>query len=268
MIISNTDYKFLNNINSCITWQQVQSQFETIADIATGYYMIKSGQESELYHQLRLEQQVTYVMVESGAQCFLKVQDGQIDNTALEYVVIVQQDAQFDMELVLHQAQSVNMKIQVYLEGDHSCANIKGIYALADSQKVNIHTYQYHKGVQSSSDLVLKGMLKDSARAEYQGLIKIDQGASGTDASQENKNIVLSKDAKVVSIPSIEVLQHDVQCCHGSAIGRFDQEQLWYLQSRGLQQKQAQQLLTRSFFQSVLDNTNHELMERVCQKMV
>lgn len=189
-------------------------------------------------------------------------------NIASEYKIIVEQDAQLDMQIILYQSLSVDCAIYVYLKGDRSKADIKGLYALDGDQQVVINTYQYHEGKDSQSNLVIKGMLKGKARANYQGLIKIVQGASGTDASQENKNIVLSKDAKVVSVPSIEVLQHDVQCCHGSAIGKFDEEQLWYLQSKGFNKQQAYELLTQSFFQSVLGDSNGEMMERICQKMI
>tara|TARA_Y100000588_G_scaffold393704_1_gene510760 strand:- start:49 stop:696 length:648 start_codon:yes stop_codon:yes gene_type:complete len=200
----------------------------------------------------------------------LHITDETFVNNTLDYHVELEENAVCVITVALINISSVVCNIYVHLKGDQSQAIIKGLYALDGLQQVKINTYQYHQGKDSKSELIIKGMLKDKAHANYQGMIKIDLGATGTDASQTNKNIVLSSDAKVVSVPSIEVLQHDVQCCHGSAIGKFDTQELWYLQSKGLQPKRAQELLVRSFFQDVLnEQVNQEaVLDMLCQKMV
>ena len=83
----------------------------------------------------------------------------------------------------------------------------------------------------------------------YHGTIRVEQDAAWYVASQNNKNILLiSNDARAVSVPSLEVLTNEVQCFHGSASGRCDDEQLFYLQSRGIDKKQAHRLLLQAFF--------------------
>ena len=74
----------------------------------------------------------------------------------------------------------------------------------------------------------------------------------------------------MISVPTIEVLQYDVQCCHGSAIGKFDVDDMWYLQSKGIMPQQAQKMLVRSFFQDVLvgSGNSDEMMDVLCQKMI
>lgn len=192
------------------------------------------------------------------------------DQEVINSEFTVEQDGQLELFVLLYNLPTVTCNLTINLIGDRSRAEIKGLYALDGTQRVTINAHQHHEGKDSYSNLVFKGMVKGKAYASYEGLINIVQGASGTDAAQTNKNIILSKDAKVVSIPSLEVLQHDVQCCHGSAIGKFDKDQLWYLESKGLQPDKAHELLVRSFFQDVLDGCDRQdaIMDILCQKMI
>ena len=94
----------------------------------------------------------------------------------------------------------------------------------------------------------MKGVLSGTAYAHYHGTVRMEKEARGAYASQENKNMLLSSGARALSVPSLEVLTHDVHCFHGSAIGRFDEEQLLYAGSRGIDEKTAQRLLLHAFF--------------------
>lgn len=236
-------------------------------------YRVDSNSRSILRYSLKSLSQKIYVFVESAGVCnfyFSDLVEFVFEkNYTIELSVVLLQDAQFNMNFSCVSSLSVDISINVYLEGDRSTMDVQGLYALDENQKVSIQTYQYHAGVDTVSNLVIKGMLTGKAQASYQGLIKIDEFAKRSDASQENKNIVLSADARVVSVPSIEVLQHDVQCCHGSAIGKFDKADMWYLQSKGIIDSQAQALLVRSFFQDVLAGSENrdEIMDVLCQKM-
>ena len=95
----------------------------------------------------------------------------------------------------------------------------------------------------------------------FKGMIRIEKDAQGSCASQENKNILLSNGAHAVSVPSLEVLTHDVQCSHGSAVGRFDDEQLFYAASRGIDEKRTQHLLSNAFLADLY--TDEKLKECV-----
>lgn len=236
-------------------------------------YQINENSKNIIEHELRLQEQKIYVFVEQGADCtlhFFERSQGIVSQEiTLDLHVVLLQDAKFSLNFSFIDAASVNCSINIYLEGDRAQADIQGLYALDGDQKVSIQTYQYHAGVDTHSNLVVKGMLTDKAQASYHGLIKIDESAKRADASQTHKNITLSSVARVISIPTIEVLQQDVQCCHGSAIGKFDQADMWYLQSKGITESAAQALLVRSFFCDVLTEANNrnEIMDMICQKM-
>jgi Fe-S cluster assembly protein SufD len=120
-------------------------------------------------------------------------------------------------------------------------------------QHFDLHTLQKHLSDHTTSDLLIKGCLKDRARSVYQGLIQVAEGAQRTDAYQANRNLLLSPTARADSIPGLEILANDVRCTHGATIGMVDAEQMYYLMARGLPRNQAQRLIVEGFFAPVLD---------------
>ncbi len=120
-------------------------------------------------------------------------------------------------------------------------------------QHFDLHTLQKHLADHTTSDLLIKGCLKDRARSVYQGLIQVAEGAQRTDAYQANRNLLLSETARADSIPGLEILANDVRCTHGATIGTVDEEQMYYLMARGLPRNLAQRLIVEGFFAPVLD---------------
>ena len=120
-------------------------------------------------------------------------------------------------------------------------------------QHFDVHTLQKHLSDHTTSDLLIKGCLKDRARSVYQGLIQVAEGAQRTDAYQANRNLLLSDTARADSIPGLEILANDVRCTHGATIGTVDEEQLHYLRTRGLPRAEAERLVVEGFFVPVLD---------------
>lgn len=139
---------------------------------------------------------------------------------------------------------------------ENANALIKGAYALADTQRCMINTRQYHLGKNATSNLSINGVVTGNACADYRGMIRIEQTAPGTCAHQENKTMLFSETARATSIPSIEVLNHEVSCAHGSAVGPLDKEQIQYACARGIGQLDAKKMLVRSFFGQMLDKIN------------
>ncbi len=125
--------------------------------------------------------------------------------------------------------------------------------AIADgSQEVDQRTLQDHIAPNGWSDLLYKNALNHRARTIFQGLIKVEKGASGTDAYQTNHNLILCPEAEADSLPGLEILNDDVKCSHGATTGQVDPEQLYYLLSRGIPPQAAHHLLVVGFFDDVL----------------
>lgn len=252
---------------------QLCKPLQTIGNDVVVAYRTHTGDSAILSHRLIHGRQDVYVIVEQNSVCRLEnIEESQygIEGAAIiHFTIVVLQGAEFSMNFAYLHALHVDCTIHIYLEGDGARADIQGLYALHKKQKISINTYQYHSGAGSHSNLIVKGMVTDFAQATYSGLIKIDEFAKGVDASQENKNIVLSSGAKVISIPSIEVLEYDVQCSHGAAIGKFDDNDVWYLQSKGFVLDKAVELLICSFFGELLENVERkdQIVDSICQKM-
>ena len=139
------------------------------------------------------------------------------------------------------------------LSGPGAQAFVHGFMFGDQRQHFHLHTLQRHEADHCSSDLLIKGCLKDQARSVYQGLIQVSEGAQRTDAYQANRNLLLSDQARADSIPGLEILANDVRCTHGATIGQVDEEQIFYLMARGLSHAMAQRLIVEGFFTPVLD---------------
>jgi Fe-S cluster assembly protein SufD len=139
------------------------------------------------------------------------------------------------------------------MAGPGAQAFVHGFMFGDQRQHFHLHTLQRHRVDHTTSDLLIKGCLKDRARSVYQGLIQVSEGAQRTDAYQANRNLLLSDQARADSIPGLEILANDVRCTHGATIGHVDEEQMYYLMARGLPAKTAQRLIVEGFFAPVLD---------------
>lgn len=172
----------------------------------------------------------------------------------------VKEHAILNLALLVMNAQNIKIDLTILLDGEYAQAHLRGLYILNACQHVAITTRQEHGALHTSSDLKIKGLLHDSSTSLYQGTIYIHQGAKHSTAIQENKNILLSKYAHAQSVPSLEVLTNDVSCKHGSAVGYFDEQELFYMQTRGLDSENAKKLLLRGFCAEIIDAFSPELV--------
>ena len=142
--------------------------------------------------------------------------------------------------------------IEVTLEGEGASSAIRAV-ALGDAdQHFDFVTLQDHVGPRTISDVEIKAALAGGSRSVYYGIARVEEGAAGAEASQQNRNLLLSEHAKADSDPVLEILTADViRCGHAATVGPVDQEAQFYLQSRGLDRRTALQLLVSGFFQSV-----------------
>jgi Fe-S cluster assembly protein SufD len=121
------------------------------------------------------------------------------------------------------------------------------------SREYDQRTLQIHQAPNTKSDLLYKNALLDRARTIFSGLIVVDPDAQKTDAYQSNRNLMLSDDAESNSLPGLEIQANDVRCTHGATSSRIDREQEFYLKSRGIPPKLADELLIFGFFEEVLN---------------
>jgi len=149
------------------------------------------------------------------------------------------------------------------LLGPGARARMTGFYFCDDHQHLDHDTQQNHLAPYTTSDLLYKGALFGSSRSVWQGMIYVAPNAVKTDGYQSNKNLVLSKKARADSIPGLEILADDVRCSHGATVGRIDENELFYIQSRGIPKREAEKFIVKGFFNEILDRIPmHLIRER------
>ena len=144
------------------------------------------------------------------------------------------------------------------LVGTGANGRMSGFYFADGLQHLDHDTQQNHLAARATSDLLYKGALKGRSRSVWQGMIYVAPDAQRTDGYQSNRNLILSEQARADSIPGLEILADDVRCTHGATVGKIDPEQIFYLRSHGIPQKEAERLVVDGFFAPVLQRIPFE----------
>lgn len=144
------------------------------------------------------------------------------------------------------------LHLDVNFVGNGSNAKIHGAYFGEDDQTLDYRYFMNHIGMHTRSDMFLKGAVEDDALSIFTGMIRIEESGQKTEAFQTNRNLILSSGAAAQSVPNLEILANDVMCGHGSTVGPLDEDQRYYLMSRGLTPERADRLQVRGFFEEVV----------------
>ncbi len=147
---------------------------------------------------------------------------------------------------------------ELNLIGRGSTGRMSGFYFTDHDQHLDNDTQQNHLAENTTSDLLFKGALLQESRSVWQGMIYVAPGAQKTDGYQANRNLVLSRKARADSIPGLEILADDVRCTHGATVGKIDQDQVFYLKSRGIPEKEAERLIVEGFFDPIMQRIPFE----------
>lgn len=152
--------------------------------------------------------------------------------------------------------------INMSLRGEGSESWIDGLFFGENTQFCDTHSLINHRQPHCTSHQSYKGILNDKARSVFNGRIYVHEGAQKTDAYQSNKNLILSDGARVDTKPQLEIFADDVKCSHGATVGQLNEEELFYLTSRGLQPELARNLLTYGFAEQVVQKIEVESIKR------
>jgi Fe-S cluster assembly protein SufD len=143
--------------------------------------------------------------------------------------------------------------VSVVLDHEGAECRVDGLYLIGADQHTDTHSVIDHQQPHCTSHQLYKGILDGNARAVFNGKIFVREGAQKTDAMQTNKNLLLSPQARVDTKPQLEIYADDVKCAHGAAVGQIDQEELFYLQARGIAPELGRNLLTYGFAEEVIE---------------
>ena len=148
--------------------------------------------------------------------------------------------------------------IEVKFTAEGGEAWVDGLYMLNGTQHHDTHSIIDHQVPNCLSHQTYKGVLNDKSRAVFNGKVFVRENARGTDAQQQNKNLLLSNDARVDTKPQLEIFNDDVKCSHGATVGQLEEEELFYLLTRGLPETLARNLLTYGFAEEVINKIEIE----------
>lgn len=144
------------------------------------------------------------------------------------------------------------VQAEMSLNGRGSSGDLFSAYFGDGEQMLDFRTFQHHNAPDTTSTLLFKGAVTGQAQSVYSGLIKVAETAPGTNAFQTNRNLKLSDEAWAYSVPNLEIEQNQVACSHASTVGEIDEDQRYYLESRGVPSTAAEQLLVSGFFAEVI----------------
>ncbi len=145
---------------------------------------------------------------------------------------------------------------------------VDGLYMVAEEQHADTHSVIDHALPNCLSHQTYKGIVDGRARAVFNGKVFVRENATGTDAKQSNKNLLLSNDARVDTKPQLEIFNDDVKCAHGATVGQLEEEELFYLLSRGLNERLARNLLTYGFAEEIINKIEIESIKKQLDEAV
>jgi Fe-S cluster assembly protein SufD len=245
--------------------------------------VLEAGAEATLIDERRsgnssqtvIANELTEIVLKEGASLrYLRIQ--RWNNSTAELFMqkaTLEKDARFLNAAITLGGSVTKAHLETLLQGTGAHADLLGVLFGSHKQHFDFHTVQDHKAERTHSDLLYKSALKDEAKSVYTGLIRIEKSAQKSDAYQANRNLLLSDGASADSVPMLEILADDVRCTHGVAVGPVDEEQLFYLMSRGLAPADAERLIVQGFFEQVLQRVplgemNEQLIEELTNRLV
>jgi Fe-S cluster assembly protein SufD len=172
-----------------------------------------------------------------------------------------------NLQYVVLPGESRDLEISVDLVGPGAEAHIKALYLCKASEKVRFRIVMHHKAPGCKSTQLINGIAGGQADVRFDGTIVVAPDAQQTEAYQENHNIVLTEEAKVVTKPQLEIYADDVKCSHGATVGQLNADELFYMRSRGIPEAEARTLQMLSFLSPVIPAGREEEIEAAVRSL-
>lgn len=179
-----------------------------------------------------------------------------------------QRDSRLSVYTIEEGAALSHSELCVNLEGEGSACTLNGLYLAKQHQHLAQHTRVDHIAPHTTSREHYRGIITDDAHAVFDGKVKVHPDAQKIDAELHNQNLLLSPNAEIDTKPQLEIDANDVKCSHGATIGQLDEQALFYLRSRGIDDVAARQLLVNAFAQAILKTINSDIIRQQCSEVL
>lgn len=251
-------------------WVFIHSQGENANIRGSAELMVPKGKHYKIFEMLEHTSEKSLVMrnisVAEGASVeYFFLQKQNLSNTFVaRHFFDLAPGAKATFRFYHHGAKKGQHRISARVEKNASFL-LEGANRLSDSQHVDIWAESDHVGASSRSETTVWNVLSDQAVAVFNGMIRIIQNCPQTLAYQSNKTLLLSEKARVHTLPKLEIATDDVKCSHGASVSSLDEDQLFYLQSRGIDKEAAAKMLIEAFTQPVLQYFPKHLVSEAIQ---
>lgn len=176
-------------------------------------------------------------------------------------------DSQFKTFSFVNGSKITRNNLSIILEGEGTHTILNGLSLIQDDRHVDMHSFVHHLFPNCESSQLYKALLTDKGRSVFNGKIHVKDIAQQTNAYQLNKALLLGKDCRVDTKPELEIFADDVKCSHGAAIGQLDEDEVFYLQTRGIARETAVEMLSEGFINDVLDSIESDAIRVKVDKL-
>jgi Fe-S cluster assembly protein SufD len=206
----------------------------------------------------------------SGARCeVVRVQDRSLlHSQTARFSAALKQDSHLHYSGFDLGGKLTRNDLGVEILGPGASAQFDGLYLAGEGQHIDNHTRVDHRVGPANSKQEYRGILSGSCQCVWNGKAIVHAGADGTDAQQQNHNLLLTERSEIDAKPELEIYADDVKCSHGTTVGQLDESAIYYLRSRGIDEQQATQILTRAFAGSVVNKLSIAALHETIAEMV
>ena len=245
LFISNGDRSIMVNprVNVDIGESSSLTFIEQHVGDATSFF-----QNESVFITLGNNAQLNHVRIQSNSEFTQNISNLNVNQAA---------DSQYEFFQLVDGSKLGRSDICVQLDGENAQCNINSLTLSKNNQHIDNNIIVNHNSAQTQSSQFVKSILFDTSTGVFNGRTIVHENAQKITAQQTNKNILLSKKAKMNANPQLEIYADDVKCSHGSTTGQIDEDALFYLQSRGINKQDAMELMVTGFANEVLDKIPH-----------
>ena len=245
LFISNGDRSIMVNprVNVDIGESSSLTFIEQHVGDATSFF-----QNESVFITLGNNAQLNHVRIQSNSEFTQNISNLNVNQAA---------DSQYEFFQLVDGSKLGRSNICVQLDGENAQCNINSLTLSKNNQHIDNNIIVNHNSAQTHSSQFVKSILFDTSTGVFNGRTVVHENAQKITAQQTNKNILLSKKAKMNANPQLEIYADDVKCSHGSTTGQIDEDALFYLQSRGINKQDAMELMVVGFANEVLDKIPH-----------
>lgn len=248
------------------------SQAQEDLSYSTDYILAERAQAKVLLcsHTLSMEDFTTHETVNvdlgEGAVLDMVVMQNEHNKSkhSTSFKVQMAQGAVFNLNVITLHGGEISNEIEVNLNGKGGECCVNGLYLADGQQRVSTKVNIFHNVPECHSSQLFKGILDGESRTSFSGKIYVAKDAQKTEAYQANNNLLASKTAKAYTQPHLEIYADDVKCSHGATVGSLNEDELFYMRSRGIAKDEAKLLQQQAFAYAVLEKVGNEnLRERL-----